>query len=99
MLCIQKFSGMYFLGEEKYEYLYTNINGCSLNIYEQQLCYINSTICMYITPTNWTAIATNNYRVIKTAKAHYEMFAGVANYIANIMITYLAVQHFTFAFP
>ena len=77
----------------------TSINGYSLNVYENHLCYKNPAICMYIGPANWAAVLTGNYRIIKTAEAHYKIFTGLANYIANIMIAYLAVQHFTFAFP
>ena len=54
---------------------------------------------MYIAPANWTAVSTGNYRIIKTAEAHYKMFAGETNYIANIIKAYFAVQHFTFALP
>ena len=63
------------------------------------LGYKNIAVRLNVGPAEWTTVLTDNYRIIKTVEAHYEMFARETNYIANIIKAYFAVQHFTFLLP
>ena len=80
--------------------IYINIHNKWIFICPQKsLGYKNTTVRLNVGPAKWASVLTGNYRIIKTVKAHYKMFAREQNYIANIIKAYFAVQHFTFAFP